>query len=131
MASGSFVANGNLYPSRFVKPDTAVGKVTQAGAGEVTCGVTQQGTRNTPYSSLDDGYCAIAGENVRVYQVGEECYLESGAAITVGALLKPSTNGVAIAVAANNDWYGARARQTCAAAGVLIRCVVEEGYYGA
>lgn len=131
MAKGSYVAAGNIYPSRAVKDDTAVGKVTQAGAGEIAIGIAYQGTRNTPYSSLDDGYVAIAGENVRVYEIGEECYAESGAAISNGAFLKPSTDGVLIAVASNNDYYIAKAKQAATASGQLIKVVVEKGYYGA
>ena len=128
---GSFVADGNITPSRFVKPSTASNKVVIAGAGDATVGIAQEGTRNTPYASLDDGYAAIAGENVRVYIDNEVCYLESGAAITFGALLKSDSVGRGTPVTANNDFYGAQALQAAAGAGELIKAKVIRGYYGA
>ena len=63
----SRVANGNIAPCRAVKLDstTAGGKVLQCGAGDKAFGISQPESRNPPYSTLDDGYCAIAGENLK------------------------------------------------------------------
>lgn len=135
MAQGSFVANGNIPMSRFVKPDTtAVGKaiVATAGSGtegDSTYGVSHESSRNIPYSTLDDGYTAIAGENVRVYIDDEECYLESGAAVAHGDKLKSDSVGRGIPATTDKDRFGAIALQACSAAGVLIRVkVVKSGY---
>jgi hypothetical protein len=77
MSAHSRQANGNIAPSRFVKLDTSAdGKVLQCGASATIMpyGISGPGTRNPPYSSLDDGYHAIAGENCLIYGTpGERC----------------------------------------------------------
>lgn len=127
----SMVANGNIAPCRFVKQDTT-GKVVAAGATDVPFGISQEGSRNPPYTGLDDGYAAIAGENIHVYEENEgmnnECFLESGAAFNNGAFLKPSTAGVGIATTTDKDAYGAIALHAATAAGQLIRVKVRNGY---
>lgn len=108
LAGGSFVASGNIIPSRFVKLDTsATGKVLQAGTGESPVGVSQQGVRNPSYPGLDDGFAAIAGENVRVYMEPEECMLEVDNAYNPGTLMKPGAAGIGTQATADADIYGA------------------------
>jgi hypothetical protein len=126
----SFVANGNIAPSRFVKLDSsAVGKVLAATAvTDPIIGISGQGTRNTPYSTLDDGYHAIAGENCRVYGDNEECWLECGGTITVGDKITPSTGGVGITTTTTQDRYGAIALQS-GITGKLIKVKVVKGAY--
>lgn len=127
---GSFVADGNILPCRFVKFSTTTGetgRVAQAGAGESPCGVSQQGTRNAPFTGLDDGYAAIAGENVRVYtgsDPGEEVLIEVDGAYKQGQRLMPSTDGIATATTADHDIYGAIQMQESTAANQLVRCKV-------
>lgn len=134
MARGSFVAAGNILPSRFVRLDTtsgATGKVVQAVAGENVYGVSQQWTRNVPLTGLDDTYAAIAGETIRVYTAGDpedEPYIEVDAAYVQGQLLKPSTNGIATATVTNLDIVGAVLLEQSTAAGQLVKCRVMAPY---
>lgn len=109
-----YVANGNIAPSRFVKLDTtAVGKVLQSGAGEKTYGISQEGTRNPPYPSLDDGYAAIAGENLNVYTEPQECWLQIGSGgCTVDDWLKADADGKGVTTTTETDNAGAVALET-------------------
>lgn len=109
-----YVANGNIRPSRFVKLDTtAVGKVLEADANDPVYGVSQEGTRNPPYSSLDDGFCAIAGENVRVYTEPEECWLQIGSGgCTVDDMLKSDADGKGVTTTTETENAGALALET-------------------
>lgn len=123
-ANFGWVANGNLTPSRFVKIDVTVdGKVVVAVVGDLPIGVTQQGTRRPPYAGLNDGFCAIAGEQVRVYQVGEVCGVEAGAAVTRGDRIAPDASGRAITAGAAVK-SGGIALESASGAGVIIDMVV-------
>lgn len=132
MARFSKKAGGNINPARFVKLSTTADNVALiAGAGEVIFGVSQPSTRRTPYSSLDDGYAAIDGEDLDVYGVGERPMLELGATVTAGARLKSDASGKGTPVTSNNDEYGAVA-QVAGVSGELIEVlVVPYGQYGA
>lgn len=127
--NATFVAGGNITPSRFVKlSTTADNTVLQAGAGERCIGVSQQGTRNPPYGALDDGFCAIASEELRVFQDGEICPLTVGAAVTRGDRLKSDANGKGITAAANDPHY-AIALQSGGGDGELIEVKVDLQYF--
>lgn len=123
--SRSFMPNGNIIPSRFVKQDTSTlgGYVLQAGASDTPIGVSQPGTHQPPIPGLDDGFAGIqnVGMPIEVFMSGDECWLEIGAAVTLGDFLKPSTNGVAITASADGDIYGAIALQSGTASGQLIK----------
>lgn len=104
MAAFSRVANGSISPSRFVKLDTtADGKVLQAGAGDQVFGVAQPGERNVPYSSLQDGFAAKAGENINVYGPPERCLLELGGSVTRGSRLKSDSTGAGVTASATDE----------------------------
>lgn len=124
-ANFGWVANGNITPSRFVKVDTsAEGRVIQCTATtDFPIGVSQAGTRRAPYSSLNDGFAAIAGEGVRVFQLGEVCPIEAGAAITRGDRLSPDTSGRGITAGAAVK-SGGIALESASGAGVLIDMIV-------
>lgn len=126
MPSGNapFVANGNIPPSRIVKIDaTADNRVILAGVGDLGIGVSQQGTRRAPYSTLNDGFCAIAGEELRVFQTGEIAPVEAGAAITRGVRVGSDATGRAILAGAAVASIGI-ANQSASGAGVLIEISV-------
>lgn len=112
----SFVAGGDIRPSRFVNLDaTAEGVVLEADAGEDIYGISHEGTHRPPYASLDDGLVAIAGENVRVYEDGEICFLEIGTGgCTVNGRLKADADGKGV-TASTTEKIGAIALETCAA----------------
>ena len=126
MPSFTKVANGNITPARFVKLDvTADGRVLQAGAGEQIYGISQAGTRNTPYSTLDDGFAAIAGENLKIFgPPDKEIMLELGGTVVRGDRLKSDASGRGLATVIALDEVGAIA----AASGVLgelipVQCI--------
>lgn len=108
----SYVANGNIKSSRFVKGDTtAEGKVLVAGAGEAVLGISNEGGRRAPHPDItDSGYAAIAGENLRVYTEPDECLLCLGGTATLHALLKADSDGAGV-VASTGDLVGAIALQ--------------------
>lgn len=117
-------ANGNIAPSRFVKVDTSGDElVAQAGAGEDIFGISQAGTRRVPYGALDDGYAAIAGEDLEVFSIGEVCLLELGGTVTAGARLKADSNGKGVTASSDADYYGAIA-EVSGIAGDLIQVKV-------
>lgn len=119
--SMSFVANGNITPMRFVKLDTTADqKVLQSGAGDKCFGIAQEGTRYLPgFGNLDDGFRAIAGENVMVYTEPDECWLEIGAGgVTAGDRIKSDASGKGVTTAVNDDEFGALALQTVANGGL-------------
>lgn len=108
MATFSKVANGSIVMSRFVKLDTtADGKVLQCGAGDKIFGVSQAGSRRTPYSSLDDGYAAIAGEDLSITGPPDQCLLELGGTVSPGDRLKADTDGKGVATTTDHDEWGA------------------------
>lgn len=114
----SFVANGNIAPSRFVKQDTtAEGKCLQSGAGDPCFGISQQGTRRPPLEGWDDGFAAIAGENIHVFTEHDcdFCYLQIGSGgSTVGDYLKSDASGNGITTTTETDNAGAIAMETVA-----------------
>lgn len=86
------MAAGDIAPCRFVKRVTTAGQANDGKVQEATAladkvlGISQEGTRNVPYSSLNDGLAAKDGENLKVYQPGDLCLLEliGGAGVTRG-----------------------------------------------
>lgn len=118
----SKVAAGNIAPSIFVKEDTADGKVLASGAGEIIYGISQEGSRNAPLTGRDDGYCAIAGENLRVYKNPEDkdCFLTVGGTVAPGDKLKADASGFGVATTSANDNIGAVAEEN-GTVGMLIR----------
>lgn len=129
--SRSYMCSGSVAPSRFVKQDTASpGFVNAAGAGEKPVGISQPGTRQPPLSGLDDGYAGVSGVNlIEVAEAEDECWLETGGAVTNGDYLKPSTNGVGITASSADEIYGAIALESATASGQLIRVRVTAPTY--
>ncbi len=113
---GSAAASGNILPMSVIKFDTANdGRVLQAGAGDVPCGIAEAWTRNPPYPGLDDGFNAIAGEDVTYFMPGYNhgCKAQidvNAGTITPGTLLKPASTGYLTPVTADKDVYIAKAR---------------------
>lgn len=106
---GSFskLAGGNVAPARFVKLDSD-GRAVHAGAGERPWGISQPSTRRLALSGWDDGYAAIAGENLNVIGPGDdEALLELGGTVTIGMMLKASTDGVGVEAGTDKDKAGA------------------------
>lgn len=132
MASHTKVAAGNIKPMRFVKLTTGDGKCLVCGAGDKVYGVSQKGTRRVPYSSLDDGYCAIAGEELQVYGPGEDPKpaLVLGGTVAAGDRLKSDSDGAGVTTVTNLDEYGAIA-MWAGVAGEIIEVEVRTGQISA
>lgn len=127
----SMVAGGNIAPARFVKQSTTADhKCLLAGANAVPIGISQRGTRNTPYSSLDDGYAAIDGENIQIHGLGDTAILECGGTVAAGDRLKADASGKGVAcTSASGDNYGAIASEA-GTDGKLIEVQVQIGTWG-
>lgn len=127
--SSSFVAGGNITPSRFVSLSTTSDRtVVQSVNGDTTIiGISQPGTHLTPLLTLDDGFAAIAGENLRVYTKGDpEAWLELGGTVAAGDLLTPDSSGRGTTASGAATFFGARALQ----AGVLGQIVKVQPFFG-
>ncbi len=140
----SFLAGGNIAPSRIVKQDATTGLVDQASANtDQPIGVAEAGTHlpnlTIGGTNFDDGYAGIAvasppaigqptATDVEVFTVGDECMVEIGAAVSNGDPLMSDTNGRAITCTSTN-WSVGRALMNGTALGQLIRCKVQPMYY--
>lgn len=132
MSSASFggVAGGDIFPCRFTKLGTTAGVLLQATAGDQINGISSSGTHTANMAGLDDGKCAVAGENVKTYrEPGQIWQVQSGAAFAVGVRLKSDANGKGIAVAAAGDQYGAVALEACGAADLFVPVRIEFGIW--
>ena len=122
----SYFANGDIFPSRFVKLDPADGKVVQCLAGDLPFGISQEGTRRSPYVD-PSGKAAAAGEPLAVYTLGERALLQVNGPVTPELRLTADANGMGIAVASPSvDAYGGIALFN-GAAGKLIETLVDPG----
>lgn len=128
-APPQLMANGNIYPCRFVTVDTsAANKAVQATANSKILGVSQVGTNYPPLSDVSvAGYAAVAGQLFELHGPGQVCSVESGDAISVGDYLKADNNGKAVpilTIGTTLQRYGAVALEPATDAGQKIRCYV-------
>lgn len=117
----SIFANGNIKPWTAIMLDTSVdNKAIQATANAQCLGIAQKGTRNAPWTPLDDGFCAIAGEMFEYYADGEENVPALlGGTVTTERRLKSDANGALIAITTDGDFQIAIARATGVAGDVI------------
>jgi len=130
--SGTKVANGNIAPSRIVKLDTtADGRVLQAAAAtDKPYGISQPGTRNTPYGTLDDGNAAVAGENLMVYvSNAKDVLLEAGGPVTIGDALTSDASGRGVTTVTTGQWVIAEAMRTGVLGDLIPVWVLEPAQY--
>jgi hypothetical protein len=105
-------AAGNINTSRFLTRTTSAdAEYTQAtGTSVPLAGISSQSPRNNPY--IDDGnaYAAIAGENIRVYEMTSdmEAPLQLGGTVAAGDLLTSDGSGQGV-TATTGQQYGAQA----------------------
>lgn len=128
-ANPSYVAGGDIAPSRFVKAGSTDFEVLQATANAQILGIAQEGTREAPIPSVSTNLAASDTETLSVYGLTEECLLELGGTVTVGARLKSDANGKGVAAATTGTTaqeYGAIALEG-GASGELIRVQVITG----
>jgi hypothetical protein len=125
------VAGGDIFPARFLIASTSADNtVLQAAANGKIVGISQKGTRRTPYAGLDDGKAAIAGENVHFFGPPETAPLELGGTVTAGDLLEADANGKGVTSSTDGHFYGAIAPQA-GASGDIIEVQVMLGMRGA
>lgn len=115
----NFIANGNITPSTFVKIDTTqtcTSVIQAAAATDYPIGVSKESTDQPPIPTLTGTqYAAIAGENCKVYQVGDTCLLNIGSGgCTAGDKLTSDGSGNGITASSGNI-YGAIALETVSA----------------
>lgn len=128
------MAGGEIFAMRFVKQDPGRDNgYLQAGANQLTLGISAQGTRTYPRSD-DAGPLplAIAGESVAVNGPGKVCKLIAGAAITRGQRLVADAQGRGVPAATTGtvvQEVGARALVSVAAAGAEVWVIVEQYPY--
>jgi hypothetical protein len=122
----SYIAGGNILPSRFVKLEAGENNsVVQCVADDVAnAGVSAEGTNTAPIPGAS-GNAAEAGQSCQVYGLGEPCEVVAGATVAAGDPLKPDADGKAIKAVAGDE-YSAVAR-SAAAANEKIKCVVRYG----
>jgi len=123
----SYVANGDIFPSRFVKMDPALdGRVIQCVAGDLPIGISQEGTRRSPYVD-GTGRAAAVNEPVGVYTLGERALLYINGTVAPNQRVKPDANGEGIAVVSPSvDAYGGFV-QFNGVAGKLVEVLVDPG----
>lgn len=122
----SYNTRGTVNPSRFVKISVFQdNSVEQAGANDVTCGVSAEWSYNAPIPSATTE-AAPSGASVKVYDVGETCLLELGGSVSRGGRIKSDTDGKGVAIATTGttiQQIGAYALET-GTSGQLIRVMV-------
>lgn len=118
------VANANVRPRRFVVPVTGSGNGQRAieATGSTRCylGISKNWLRYPPGSPSDDGFIAVAGENLAYAGPLETTELDIGStAITdCGTPLKSDANGLGtpmLTTGTTAEWVGALPWRTCAA----------------
>ncbi len=130
MPQQGFIANGTINPCRFVKiTTTTTGRVEQAGAGSQIFGISQTGIRRDLYID-SNGYAALVGEPIGVFDDGEECLLELGGTVSAGDRLKSDANGKGVTTTTNLDEYGAIAIWS-GVSGEQVRVKVQRGQISA
>ena len=128
IANPSYLAKGDIIPSRFVKQDgTNDFAVIQATANDRTAGVAQDGTREAPIPSVATNLAAKTGETLRVHGDGEDALLELGGTVTPGDRLKSDSvgRGVVIATTGSVNQNTAAVSLEGGVSGELIRVQVE------
>jgi hypothetical protein len=110
MTSPNFKASGTIAISTFVKVSGS-NTCALAGAGDYPIGIAQEWANTAPITNAGTN-AAVSGDAVKVYGLGEICFLQSSTAgWTAGDLLKPDASGNGVG-ASSNDIYGAVALET-------------------
>lgn len=108
-------ASGNINPCRFVKIVTTVDDtVAEASADtDVILGVSGTDTRRIPYTGLDDGLHAVAGEPCAVWVPSSEgVLLDIGGTVAAGDYLTATTGGKGITTTTDKKKVGAIALES-------------------
>ena len=122
-----FKAGGTIRVSRFVKI-TGNSTVSEAEAANRVVGISQAGGRTPPIPDVttDPVEAAQSGEQLQVFQLGEECLLRIGdGGCSAGDALKADADGDGVTCASGgNNWYGAIALEAASAGELALVQVV-------
>ncbi len=117
--NSTFLASGSILPCTFVKQTASEGyQATQAGAGELPIGISQQAV-----NTFNGTYAATVGQPVGVYREGQECWLMYGGSVNAGDRLKSDASGKGV-TAIGTDASGAVAIED-GSSGNLYRVFVQ------
>ena len=135
MPASNYMSGGTIRPSRFVNTlTTEDNTVEEADANEAIIGIAQEGAREPPLPGVTL-VAASDGDNVQVYQDGDECLLELGGTVAAGDYLKSDTGGKGVAIAttgATAQEIGARALGSGASGEkIRVRVVIQTKVYPA
>ncbi len=110
----SGMAQTNIKPHRFVRQYTGGSTSANDGfyitssTGEKCYGISREGSRYIPgFGNLDDGYIAIANENIAFYTDNAICLLKLGGTVNDGDFLKSDNDGAGVATTTPADEIGA------------------------
>lgn len=130
--SNSYVANGNVTVSAIVKFDsTAPFRVILAAAAtDAMFGVSSESVDKAPIpQDTSTQYAAIAGEDLKVYELGDRCSLTTGTGgFTAGDAITSDGSGNGITTTTDKNLYVGRAVDTMTTAAVLAQILVQPGY---
>ena len=98
-------AGGNIRPMRVVKISTVTDNTFLESASNTSAniGIAQQGTRRAPGTADDDGFAAIAGENIMVFGAGSIAPAQYGATVTRGDKVTSDGNGLLLTTTTTAD----------------------------
>lgn len=125
----SFVANGDIYPARFVIQDrSSDGRVIASNSTTIVpIGISGIGTNAVPYGALDTGLAASQNQTLRIHGNGEmRVKLTLDANCSYGDFLGPVNGGNGTPVTANASVYGAVALED-GTTGQMVECEVRLG----
>lgn len=127
------VANGNVPPRRFIIGVTGAGNGQRAviAGGSTACyfGISSDFTRYPPGSPSDDGYQAIAGENLAYAGPGQITNVDIGSTdiTNCGLPIKSDSSGKAtpmLTTGTTAEWVGALPMRTGVAGEVIPALVL-------
>jgi hypothetical protein len=126
-----YIADGTIYPSRFVKQSTGTERVVAVTAAtDSVIGVADERVKYLPgLAGVTPPYpAAEQNDPLKVYGATDFCLIETGAAVTGGQFLIPDSVGRAVplnaAATTGVQYVGARAFESATTSGVLIRAQV-------
>lgn len=123
-------SGGNIRPSRVVKISTAADNTVleSASATSANIGLAQQGTRRAPGTGDDDGYAAIANENIGVFGPGSGLAPGAlGGTVTRGDVVTSDANGLLVTTTTEGDCMIGWAFQS-GVSGDVVEILVNPGY---
>lgn len=137
------VARGTIYPCRFVSAYPSTGNVNSFEViedivvAQNIVGVSQEGTTSFPMAATNDmgvtpaTAAALAGQNVKVYGVGEVCQIELAGTVNAGDWVKANATtdgkGIQAALATSGQQCVGGIALQYGVSGEKIRILVQPG----